>query len=161
MQKYKIISALGLYSTFLFIGHQGPLAARAHAEEVHPLVVLAPAPAVEVMQPLPEIAATDVPQVLGASTAAPSVLFYNPVQKLYESTPSNLDEAEVKSLRTCISKQESFDITKFEKCYEGVYTRVVLQDHSHTHKKHSVKLINKNEHAERHHKVRKHQPRTV
>jgi hypothetical protein len=164
MKNYKILSALGLYSAFLFIGHHGPLSAHAHGHETHPLVIVAQPSTHDLNLPDTTVtvaSAHDEPQVLGASTAVQPILFYNPVENIYEPSPSNLDEEQTKELYICISKQESADIKKFEKCYENIYTRAVLQDHSHTHKKHSVKLISKNEHAGRLMKMRKYQPHTV
>lgn len=159
MKNYKTLSALSLYFAFLLIGHQGPVSAYAH--EYQPLVMLVPGVATE--QPaIASVVPSDQPQVLGASTAdEQSILFYNPVNKVYESTPSNLNEKEVSTLYSCISRQGAFDIAQFENCYKNIYPRSVVQDQPHTHKKLAVKIVNKEDQTDQILKMRKFHPRTA
>ena len=155
MKKYKILSAFGLYASFLFIGHHGPLSAHAHA--AHPLVLAGPETQVSTVQ---AAIAPEGPQVLGASTSAqPQVLFYNPLYGTYEPTPSLLKDDEMEKLQLCITSQESRDMAAFEKCYASLYPKGIVLDNGHTHKKHALKMIKRDdEQLVRHMKARKFQP---
>lgn len=149
--KYKLFAAVGLYASFILIGHHGPVSAYAH--EYHPLVVPAPNT---------EVAYADGSRVLGASTDP--VLFYNPVNQTYEQQPSNLKDEEIGELWSCISQRESTDIRSFEECYAAVYPKAVVLDHGHTHshKKHTLKMFKKDEDLLDYDiKVRKFKPHTV
>jgi hypothetical protein len=138
MHNLKVFSAVGLYANFLLIGHQGPLAAHA-IHDAPPLVIAAP----EIEQTVAAVMAG--PQVLGASTSEPAVLFYNPEHGVYEESPSHLSEEELNKLQLCISKKQSSDMREYERCYAGVMPKVNAHDHSHTHKKHVVKFVKKDE----------------
>ncbi len=145
--KYKLFSAIGLYISFLLIGHHGPVSA--YADEFRPLVVTAP----------PTGATHD------EASSAKSVLFFNPVTQVYEAEPTHLKAEEATRLWSCIAQRRVNDIRSFEECYASFYPKAVVLDHGHTHshKKHApLKMFKKDDELHDHDvKIRKFKPRTA